>query len=176
MTDITIRALDTAPTLELAELQRLAFQNYEPSQLLAVVLASEAVSRPEADRALPDAYCLAAFRGEALVGWSQGYRQGSNQFYMVNSGVAASERRRGVYTGLVKAILTHAESRGHSTVKSLHAATNTGVIIAKLKLGFQVSGFEYSEVHGPLVQLSYFVGQPRRELYQSRACPIRASQ
>lgn len=70
----------------------------------------------------------------------------------------------------------HAEAQGYSSVRSRHAAANAAVIIAKLRLGFQVSGFEYSEVHGPLVQLTYLVSEARRKLYEARASPIRAAQ
>jgi ribosomal protein S18 acetylase RimI-like enzyme len=176
MTDITIRALEEAPTLELAELQRQAFMDYVPSEPLALVLASEAASRPQEPWSTAGKFGVAAFREETLVGWTQGYRQGTSQFYMLNSGVAASERRRGVYSALVRATLTHAETSGYSTVGSQHIGTNAAVIIAKLKLGFQISGFEYSEVHGPLVRLVYLVGLPRRELYKLRASPIRAAE
>ena len=75
----------------------------------------------------------------------------------------------------MKALLAHAASQGYSNVRSRHTATNTAVIIAKLKLGFQISGFEYSEVYGPLVQLNYLVGEARRKLYEARAAPIRAA-
>ena len=71
---------------------------------------------------------------------------------MLNSGVANAERRKGVYSQLVKAVLGHAESRGYAAVTSRHVAANVAVIIAKLRLSFQISGFEYSEVYGPLVR------------------------
>ncbi len=116
---------------------------------------------------------MAAFREERLVGWSQGYREGKNHFYMLNSGVATDERRKGVYTMLVRAVLEHAEAQGYGSVRSRHTAANSAVIIAKLRLGFQVSGFEYSEVYGPLVQLTYLVSKERRQLYKNRASPIR---
>ena len=95
---------------------------------------------------------------------------------MLNSGVASAARRTGVYSQLVRAMLAHATARGYSGVRSRHTAANTAVIIAKLKLGFLVSGFEYSEVYGPLVQLTYLVGETRRKLYESRSAPIRPAQ
>ena len=58
-------------------------------------------------------------------------------------------------------------------VNSRHAASNTAVLIAKMRLGFLVSGFEYSEVYGPLVQLSHLVGEARRRLYQARSASLR---
>ncbi len=58
-------------------------------------------------------------------------------------------------------------------VASHHVPVNVPVIIAKLRLGFLMTGFEYSEVYGPLVRLSYVVGEKRRELYRRRAIPLR---
>jgi ribosomal protein S18 acetylase RimI-like enzyme len=177
MKNIVLRPLESAPSAEMAALQSAAFADFVQSHQLAEVIASESAARAQVESSqVQSPFGLAAFRGEVLVGWSQGYREGTNQFYMLNSGVAIAERRRGVYSLLVKALLAHAESQGYSNVKSRHTATNTAVIIAKLKLGFQVSGFEYSEVYGPLVQLTYLVGQDRRKLYETRASPIRPAQ
>ena len=94
---------------------------------------------------------------------------------MLNSGVASTERRKGIYSQLVRAVLDHASSLGYSKVTSRHAAANSAVNIAKLRLGFQVSGFEYSEVYGPLVHLTYFANEARKRLYLSRAASIRSS-
>ena len=122
---------------------------------------------------MPAPFGLVAYRGDVLVGWTQGYRQGRSDFCMLNSGVAASARRSGVYTALVEAVLVHAASQGYARVNSRHAASNTAVLIAKMRLGFLVSGFEYSEVYGPLVQLSHLVGEARRRLYQARSASLR---
>ena len=177
MKDIVLRPLESAPAVKLAALQSAAFADYAQSNQLAEVIASETAARPpDTTLQIQSAFGVAAFRGDVLVGWSQGYREGTNQFYMLKSGVAITERRKGVYSQLVRALLTHAEAQGYSNVRSRHTAANAAVIIAKLRLGFQISGFEYSEVYGPLVQLTYLVGEPRRKLYETRASPIRAAQ
>ncbi len=174
MNDIRLQTLTSVPEAELAALQQESFADYEPSRLLAEVIASEAATRPGGTQAQVDcAFGVAAYRGDVLIGWTQGYREGKSQFYMLNSGVAHAERRKGVYSKLVMAVLEHSEAEGYSTVRSRHAAANVAVIIAKLRLGFLVTGFEYSEVYGPLVQLTYWVGQARRKLYKARASPIR---
>jgi len=94
---------------------------------------------------------------------------------MVNSGVAAAERRTGIYSELVRLVIEEVRSRGYALIWSRHAANNNAVIVAKLKLGFFISGFEYSEVYGPLVRLTYILREKRRQLYQARATPIRRS-
>jgi len=174
MIDITLRPLEAAPEPDLATLQHDVFADYAQSSLLAEILAAESAARCEGSSAKVQAsFGLAAFRADVLVGWTQGYLDGRSQFYMLNSGVARAERRKGVYSQLVRAVVAHAESQGYSAVRSRHTAANTAVLIAKLRLGFQVSGFEYSEVYGPLVQLTYLVGEARRNLYRTRASPIR---
>lgn len=174
MIEITLLPLDTVPEAELSALSDEVFGHEQPSELLADVVAAEAAARPaQTDEKPPGAFGLAALRGNKLVGWTQGYRVGTNQFHMLNSGVAIAERRTGVYSQLVQAVLDHAKSHGYSTVRSLHVATNTPVIVAKLRLGFFIAGFEYSEVYGPLVQLKYLVGEQRRSLYQARTDSIR---
>jgi ribosomal protein S18 acetylase RimI-like enzyme len=176
MDDITLRVLEAFPEPEISVLQREVFADFEQSTHLAEVLASEAALRAK-DLLLPNQspFRVAAFRGDALIGWTYGYREGKGQFHMLNSGVSQSERRKGVYSQLVQAVLAHAKAQGYASVTSRHVAANAAVIIAKLRLDFQVSGFEYSEVYGPLVRLTYLVGEARRSLYEVRAAPIRSA-
>ena len=177
MTDITLRPLDFADKAELAALQSEVFDDYERSELLAEVMDAEALARPVAEPPeLPAVFGVAAFHGSTLVGWTRGFRQGAREFHMLNSGVKISQRRNGVYTAMVKAVLAHAKEQGYQRVTSRHAAGNTPVLIAKLRLGFLVSGFEYSEVYGPLVQLTFLVNEAREKLYRLRAASIRTPQ
>ena len=176
MTPVTLHALDVVPEAELAALSDEIFGDEQPSDLLAEVLAAEAAARrAQAQEEAPGRFGLAAFRGGKLVGWTEGFRVGTNQFHMLNSGVAMAERRNGVYSQLVRAVLVHAQEQGYVAVKSLHVAANSPVIIAKLRLGFHISGFEYSEVYGPLVQLKHLIGETRRHLYKARTAAIRPS-
>lgn len=176
MNSLVLRPMATADASALAALQAEVFDDYQQSELLANVLAAEAAARPAgAVRDLPAHFGLVAYRADTLIGWSQGYRRGRSEFYMLNSGVAASARRCGVYSALVRAMLAHAQSQGDAKVTSHHAASNTAVLIAKLRLGFQVSGFEYSEVYGPLVKLTFIVNDKRRRLHQLRSASIRTA-
>ena len=176
MTEVTLHPLEVVPASELAALSDEVFGDEQPSELLADVLAVEtAVRSSAADESPENSFGLAAFRSGKLVGWTQGYRVGTNQFHMLNSGVAVAERRNGVYSQLIRAVLLHAQSQGYISVRSLHVAANSPVIIAKLRLGFYISGFEYSEVYGPLVQLRYLVSESRRNLYKCRTASIRPS-
>jgi ribosomal protein S18 acetylase RimI-like enzyme len=170
--DITFRVVESFPEPAFSALSRRAFADYEQSQLLTDVLDQEAAAGAGIAAAEAGALRIACFRGETLIGWTYARPSATRQLNMINSGVASAERRTGLYSRLVGMVIEHAAARGYAAVASRHAATNNGVIIAKLKLGFFVSGFEYSEVYGPVVCLTYLVGELRRTLFQTRARPI----
>jgi predicted GNAT superfamily acetyltransferase len=176
MNGIIFRVVEEFPEPEFTSLVNEAFSDYEESALLSEVSIEEAAARSGATAApSKGAIRIGAFRGEKLVGWTYANPEGTSLIYMVNSGVAASERRTGIYSELARLVIEEARSLGYSFIWSRHAANNNAVIVAKLKLGFFVSGFEYSEVYGPLVRLTYFLREKRRQLYKARATPIRRS-
>ena len=174
MKDITFRVLDEFPEPNYTALVDEAFSNYLESELLSAVAREEAAAKAVSPAAkIADALRIGAFRGEKLVGWTYASPEGSSLLYMINSGVTPSERKNGIYSELARLVIEHARARGYVAILSRHAANNNAVIIAKLKLGFFVSGFEYSEVYGPLIRLTYLLGKLRRTLYQDRSNPIR---
>lgn len=174
MNDIAFRILDKFPEPEFSELAREAFADYEPSQQLSDVAAKEAIT-PSGPQLAAEAGALriGCFRGDTLVAWTYARPADGRQLHMVNSGVALAERRNGIYSRLVEMTIEHASVHGYVVIASRHTVHNNPVIIAKLKLGFFVSGFEYSEVYGPLVRLTYIVSESRRALHQARSRPIR---
>ena len=178
MNDLTFRAVDKFPEPAYSTLLRKAFADYEPSELLTEVSNEEAAARSATrgaalNAADDGALRIGAFRGDALVGWTFAHAEGASHFHMVNSGVAPGERRHGVYSTLARMVIEQARSRGCVAILSRHATNNNAVIVAKLKLGFFVSGFEYSEVYGPLVRLTFLLGDRRRTLHRIRSSPIR---
>ena len=177
MNDLIFRAVEKFPEPAFSALAREAFSDYEPSELLTAVLDQEAVTRPRTLNVADEGSLrIGVFRGDSLVAWTFARPEGANHLHMINSGVAPAERGHGVYSKLVKLVIEHAESHGYVAVLSRHAANNNAVIVAKLKLGFFVSGFEYSEVYGPLVRLTFLLGDLRRTLHRSRSSPIRRTE
>lgn len=174
MNDLHFRVVDQFPEPAYSTLAGEAFSDYEPSRLLTEVLNAEGAARTGRGAAVDEgALRIAAFRGDSLVGWTYARREGANQLHMINSGVAVAERRRGIYSTLVEMTIEHAKANGHVAIQSRHSANNNAVIIAKLELGFFVSGFEYSAVYGPLVRLTLLLGELRRTLHRTRSTPIR---
>ena len=112
---------------------------------------------------------LGAYSGNELVGWTFGWFQRGRGFYMANSAVLPEFRRRSVYSSLVKATIESTARDGAISVRSRHVAGNNAVLIAKLKLGFHITGSEYSEELGLLIRLCYVISDERRKLFVERA-------
>src|SRR5688572_19885823 len=101
MKTIEFRVLEKFPEPGFKELSKEAFADHEPSQLLTDVLAHEAMTPLSALGTGAGALRIGCFRGEALVAWTYARPSGPRQLYMINSGVAAAERRSGIYSRLV---------------------------------------------------------------------------
>lgn len=174
MSELRYCLVEQFPEPAFSALARDAFSDYEPSALLTSVLDSESAARADQTASADEgALRIVVFRAEALVGWTYARRDAAQHLHMINSGVAREERRKGIYSHLVHLTIEHARSHGCVSIMSRHAASHNPVIVAKLRLGFFVSGFEYSEVYGPLVRLTYLLDDLRRELYRERSRPIR---
>lgn len=118
---------------------------------------------------------LGAFEGTQLIGWSCGWFERGAILYMANSAVVPWWRRRGVYSALVSRMIRLATDARCGLVRSRHATFNQPVLVAKLKLGFVITGTEYSEELGLLVRMSYFATEQRRREFEVRAGPAAGS-
>lgn len=58
---------------------------------------------------------------------------------------------------------------GFSAVRSRHVCTNNPVLIAKLKMGFFINGFEQYETMGTLVRMVYHHNDLRKKAAYFRA-------
>jgi GNAT superfamily N-acetyltransferase len=87
---------------------------------------------------------LVAARDEAgrLIGFKLGYRRGGTLFYSWLGGVHPEARRRGVAQRLMAAQHQWARSRGYAQIETRTLAENRAMIIANLKGGFRITGFE----------------------------------
>ena len=177
MNEIIFRVIDQFPEPAFSALAAQAFSDYETSELLTDVFNAEAARRSKSLNVDDDsALRIGAFLGDSLIGWTFARPRGEGHLHMVNSGVAPGQRNQGVYSKLVQLIIDHARSHGYVDILSRHSTSNNAVIVAKLKLGFFVFRFEYSEIYGPLVRLTFLLGELRRSLHHTRSLPIRRAE
>lgn len=118
---------------------------------------------------------IGAFEGDKLVGWSVGWFEREGTFYMASSAVLPEHRRKGLYSALVRHALEEAAAGGAAVVRSRHVATNNPVLIAKMRLGFIITGGEFSEELGYLIRMSHYLREERRKLFLARAMPVALS-
>ncbi len=111
---------------------------------------------------------IAAFAGDTLVGWSVGWQDGGDRFYMALSAVAPAHRRRGLYTRIVEAVITATRGDGFAEIQSRHRPDNHAVLLAKLGLGFVVTGYETSATFGDMVRLTLPLTPARRRVLVRR--------
>jgi ribosomal protein S18 acetylase RimI-like enzyme len=112
---------------------------------------------------------LCAFDKGEFVGWSYSQQDKGSTLYMQNSAILPAYRRQGLYTEMVKVVMAIATDAGFQSIFSRHIATNNDVIIAKLKLGFNITGMELSDAFGTLVHLTYLPNETRKQFLDFRA-------
>jgi GNAT superfamily N-acetyltransferase len=172
MNSITIRHVEKFPEPGFSRLNRTVFADVQQqSAEWAATLAAEAGAGPLCAHTHTPMYRLGAYLGEELVGWSFGWMERGNVFYMANSGVASPHRRNGIYSSLLSAVLDYARSNGAVAVRSQHSLLNNPVIIAELRSGFHISGLSQSAHMGALVELILHFSEKRHGLFRTRSLP-----
>ena len=104
-----------------------------------------------------------------FVGFSFGFQESEETFYVAASAVLPEHRNQGLYSELVKYVLKRATEEGFQKVYGTHCATNNAVIIPKLKLGFIFSKIELSDMFGTIIHLQYYTNPLRRKMMDYRS-------
>jgi GNAT superfamily N-acetyltransferase len=112
---------------------------------------------------------LGIYCGEEFVGWSWGIQESLQRFDMINTGLLAEHRNRGIYSALLPHLLDLLRAEGFQVAFSHHTMTNNQVLVPKLRAGFVITGFELIDRFGMLVNLSYFFNPLRRKVLDVRA-------
>jgi hypothetical protein len=173
MSPIVIRFVEKFPEPDFSRLHRVVFSEMQQtSPELAATLEHEAEACASVKHVHSPMYRLGAYRDEELVGWSCGWMERGNVFYVATSGVIPTQRRQGIYTSLLAAIRDYASSVGAISIRSQHSVLNNPVLIAKLRAGFHTSGLSQSAQMGTLVELTFHFHQQRLELFRTRALPF----
>jgi ribosomal protein S18 acetylase RimI-like enzyme len=117
-------------------------------------------------------HLLMYFKGE-LAGWTWGFQDSKESFYMVNSAILPEHRRQGLYLRLLDMTLEKLIEKGFQRIWSRHSSTNNSIIVPKLKKGFLITGSELSDAYGSLVHLTYFTNETRRKVMDFRVGQLR---
>lgn len=117
-------------------------------------------------------YLLLLKDGE-LAGWSWGYQDNRDSFYMVNSAVLPEHRGRGLYSRLLDVAVEKLVEKGFQRIWSRHNMTNNAILIPKMKKGFVITGTELTDMFGTLVHLSYLTNPERRRILDFRSGSLR---
>ncbi len=105
-----------------------------------------------------------------MIGWTYGWQDSnSSDFYIASSLVIPEHRNKGLYTRMLLKVLEQTKKDGFNSVRSRHHCTNNPIIIAKLKCGFTINGFEQDEVMGTLVRMVYHHNEKRKKASLFRA-------
>jgi hypothetical protein len=102
------------------------------------------------------------------IGWSMGDQSDASSFYMRNTGIVESWRGRRIYSEFLKQFLLYMREAGYERITSHHKLHNRGVLIAKLKAGFNIQGTLLDERFGQLVSLVYFTNGDRQAHFERR--------
>jgi predicted GNAT superfamily acetyltransferase len=127
-----------APLLALYE---AAFDQAEPTYLL------ERLPR------LEDAMLWIAEDAEGWAGFKLGYQRGATLLYSWLGGVHPRIRGQGVASALMVRQHEAAAAEGYTHVETRTRAVNNAMIMANLKHGFRVSGYEVDARGNPVVTL-----------------------
>ncbi len=104
-----------------------------------------------------------------FVGFSFGFQESEDTFYMAASAILPEHRGHQLYSELVKYVLQKTTEEGFQKIYGSHCATNNAVLIAKLKLGFVFSKVELSDMFGTILHLQYFTNPLRRKIMDYRS-------
>ncbi len=104
--------------------------------------------------------------GEQLVGIYRGRQGECGTYHMSLTALEESWRRRGVYRAFLPKVLEAAREVGFVEVISRHHADNNPVLIAKLREGFVITGFDASLRTGLMVCLAYRFAESARKQHR----------
>ena len=115
---------------------------------------------------------LYILKGATRIGWFLGEQLNRETFYMRNTGIFEEFRNKGIYKSLLSLLIEILREKGFQKLTSSHIVTNNHVIVAKLKAGFIISGFEISDRFGLFVNLTYNFNEIRNKIMRYRADEI----
>jgi hypothetical protein len=104
----------------------------------------------------------------ALAAMFSGEQKTEGMYRMWHTNVHPSFRRQGLYRMILQGTIGYTAALGFDTITSEHAPNNNPILIAKLRAGFRLYGFELDGGLGPSVVLRYFHNPEYLAAYELR--------
>jgi len=96
------------------------------------------------------------------IGWFYSYREDATTTFIDTVGFLPTYRGRGLYSAFLPKYLAYVAALGIERVTTSHHPNNRAIMIAELKVGFDMVGLELNESFGPLIKMAYFMHVDRR--------------
>ena len=107
-------------------------------------------------------------QGGRVLAMFCGEQRSDSVYRMWHTNVHPDQRRRGLYTLILQGTIAYTAALGFDTITSEHAPCNNPIIVAKLRAGFRIYGFEVDPIAGPSLILRYFHNPEHLAAYELR--------
>lgn len=105
-------------------------------------------------------------RSKDHCGFSSGCLRDAHTFFMEWSGILPTYQRQGPYSSFLARLFPYLKELGVERITSNHMGTNRPVLIAKLKVGFNVTGVTLDERFGMQVWLTCYLTDERQQGFE----------
>jgi GNAT superfamily N-acetyltransferase len=103
-----------------------------------------------------------------LAAMFSGEQKTEGMYRMWHTHVHPDFRRQGVYQMIVRGTIGYTAALGFDTITSEHSPGNSPILIAKMRAGFRLYGFELDPLAGPSAVLRYFHNPEHLAAYELR--------
>jgi RimJ/RimL family protein N-acetyltransferase len=100
------------------------------------------------------------------IGWFYGYMEDEESFFIDTIGLVSEFRGKGIYQAFLRQLIAYLQAAGYERLTSTHHPNNRAVLIAELKVGFNIVGLELNESLGPAVRVAYLFYEDRRRGFE----------
>jgi RimJ/RimL family protein N-acetyltransferase len=153
----------TVVATEIQELNAQIFQHHELQLFQVPAERQLAVHRLQQSHTRSHPECIVFYTDTRLpIGWFYSYREDVDTTFIDTIGFLPAYRGRGLYSAFLPKYLAYAAALGYERVTTSHHPNNRAIMIAELKVGFDIVGLELHESHGPLIKLACFLHADRR--------------
>jgi len=110
--------------------------------------------------------------GDAPIGWFYGYMEDEETFFIDTIGLVPEHREKGLYQAFLMQLIDYLKAAGYERLTSSHHPNNRAVLIAELKVGFNIVGLEINESAGPVLRVAHPLHEDRRLGFERVFCMV----